>query len=72
MRLRARLRSDGVIPGRWCFVVRVPPGHRLGKSLNTLALGSIYRQTGDILDEQEAVQVTNRLESAGYEVERID
>ena len=63
VKLRARLRSDGVIPGRWCFIVRVDA---------EIAIGGIYRQDADPLDEDEAKQATVLLESAGYEVERID
>lgn len=60
-RYHAKPREDGRGPYRWAHVVKTPKG---------LALGSIYRQLGDDLTDEELKQLADLCDREGFDLRR--
>jgi len=60
-RFQARPREDGRGPYRWAHVVKTPQG---------FAQGTIYRQSGDQLDEADARELRALGDQMGFELRR--
>ena len=60
-RYQARPREDGRGPYRWAHVVKTPQG---------FAQGTIYRQSGDDLEEAETRKFCALCDQMGFEIRR--